>query len=83
MFSFEYTIDIEPSPATELGLKSVLYKMEQEEEDVGTNNMTVNGKSVLYKKEEDLGTNNRTVNGKSVLYKKDEEEDMGTKTTGS
>jgi len=33
--SFEYTIDIEPSPATELGLKSVLYKKEEEEECTG------------------------------------------------
>ena len=35
MFSFEYPIDIEPSPATELGLKSVLYKKEEEEECTG------------------------------------------------
>ena len=27
--SFEYTIDIEPGPASELGLKSVLYKNEE------------------------------------------------------
>ena len=42
--------------------------MEQEEEYLGTNNRTVNGKSVLYMKEqeeeEDLGTYNRTMNGK-------------------
>ena len=44
MFSFEYTIDIEPSPATELGLKSVLYKKEEEEE--GTAFM--NGKTGRY-----------------------------------
>ena len=28
--SFEYTIDISPGPATELGLKSVLYKKDEE-----------------------------------------------------
>ena len=34
--SFEYTIDISPGPATELGLKSVLYKKDDE---------TLNGKT--------------------------------------
>jgi hypothetical protein len=37
--SFEYTIDIEPSPATEMGLKSVLYKKEEDER-----NQPINGK---------------------------------------
>lgn len=33
--SFEYTIDVNPSPANELGLKSVLYKMAEPEMDGG------------------------------------------------
>ena len=30
--SFEYTIDINPAPANELGLKSVLYKKEKDQD---------------------------------------------------
>lgn len=37
--SFEYTIDISPSPVAEIGLKSVLYKKDSEQQDDSSGNM--------------------------------------------